>query len=249
MNCNSFSYIEYEQILNDIRDTGKYCDFIEAKNRDSFIVIRHDVEFSPAMALTMSKIEDCVGLKSTYNFQLTNNAYNVLSLENKKIIHDIASRGHKIGFHYHYDGEIVRQDTINNIKMYSWIFEMMLDFKIDRYSIHRPKRSSIEEEIKIPDMINLYGSDFFYYTEDINDSIPIKYLADSSHTWKYGYPSRGVLNSFDKIQLSIHPYSWSYNGYQNLENFKNLLNDRNEEFIQTLSSESKNFTNIKDHLF
>ena len=51
-----FSYTEYQALLDDIKITGKLCDYPDALYKDSFIILRHDVEFSPLRAYELANI-------------------------------------------------------------------------------------------------------------------------------------------------------------------------------------------------
>jgi hypothetical protein len=57
-------------------------------------ILRHDVDSWPANALQMAKIEAQKGVKASYYFRKSPLSYN------EKIIKQIASLGHEIGYHY-----------------------------------------------------------------------------------------------------------------------------------------------------
>ena len=94
------SYSEYRKILKRMRETGRLCSFEEAQSRDSFIVLRHDIEFSIPKALQMALIERRSGVKSVYYVQTGNRAYNPFASENLVLLRMIAMLGHRIGLHY-----------------------------------------------------------------------------------------------------------------------------------------------------
>ena len=60
MNKYQFSYENYRKLLIDIKETAKLSDFayVINHNPEEFILLRHDVEFSPLRALKMAKIEN-----------------------------------------------------------------------------------------------------------------------------------------------------------------------------------------------
>ena len=41
-----FSYDDYKEMIRIIQSTGRQCGYAEALHRDSFIIMRHDVEYS-----------------------------------------------------------------------------------------------------------------------------------------------------------------------------------------------------------
>lgn len=61
---------------------------------DNFVVIRHDVDRMPYRALNMAKLESKKGIKSTYYFRSKKHTFK------PKIIKEISSLGHEIGYHY-----------------------------------------------------------------------------------------------------------------------------------------------------
>jgi hypothetical protein len=78
---------------------------------------------------------------------------------------------------------------------------------------------------------------FHAYTNRVKN-LRVKYVADSNHMWKYGYPT--TVNH-DKLQLNFHPYSWTEDGYENTQNFKKLIDERNIEMVESINSEIKTF--------
>ena len=41
-----FSYKEYKEIIQIIKESGRMANFKQARGKDQFIIMRHDVEFS-----------------------------------------------------------------------------------------------------------------------------------------------------------------------------------------------------------
>lgn len=242
------SYEQYRKIIQDIKNSGKYCDYTEAPFRDAFIVMRHDIEFSIERAYEMSLIETEEGFCSTYFVQITNNFYNAFSLKNKILLKKMIKNGHHIGLHYHLNGETDFLKVRDGIRDQIRILSEMIGEKIDRFSIHRPVKEIYYHKIEIPGVINAYSPDFFSYCDDINKNskLEVKYIADSKHKWNYGIPMGKDLIESKKIQILIHPFSWTKEGMDNLNNFKSLLNEKNDELIETLDAEFKRFSEIKE---
>ena len=61
---------------------------------DSFCLIRHDVDRMPRRALKMAKLENSIGVKSTYYFRKKPWVFD------PRIIKEILNLGHEIGYHY-----------------------------------------------------------------------------------------------------------------------------------------------------
>ena len=91
-----FSYTEYINILNIVRDNLPIIDFSLVKDdTKSFCVIRHDIEFSIERAHKLAVLENNIGINSTFTVQLRNNTYNALSEKNIELVKDIYSMGHR----------------------------------------------------------------------------------------------------------------------------------------------------------
>ena len=240
----NFSYKEYYEIINRIQlhlpiirfddvkhDTKKYC------------VIRHDVEFSIDRALQLAVVEHELEVSSTYVFQICNNNYNPFSHKNKIHILDIASKGHDIGVHIHLGNF---NETYESIESYiikqANLLSTALDYPINKFSIHRPLKKDIMVPINIPGYINMNATEFFTYTENFSIyNLPVLYLADSNHSWKYGYPLDIDFSKINKMQLNCHPFSWTEVGLNNWNNFKSLTKEKQLESLISINDEIKTY--------
>ena len=123
--------------------------------------------------------------------------------------------------------------------------EHYYDFEVDRFAFHRcgSNPSILEKYVEVPGKINCYAKEFFHYFDgEKPENLRIHYLADSNHDWKYGHPFN--IDYWDvpqKMQLLTHPYSWSEDGYGNIGNYTKLIQERNEELLQSMNSETKTF--------
>ena len=77
---------------------------------------------------------------------------------------------------------------------------------------------------------------FFHFFEgEKPKTLRVSYVSDSNHQWKYGHPLELNFDKIRKLQLLIHPYSWTQQGYNNLKNFVTLINERNRELLEAMS--------------
>lgn len=251
MNYNP-SYDEYRKILKDIKTSGKLMDYKDALSADKFLILRHDVEFSLERAYRMAQIEEEEGVSASYFVQITNNAYNALSMQNRKLIKEISCMGHRIGLHYHLNGITDPLKTRDGIRDQIRIMAEMCDMSIDRFSIHRPVREVYYNSIPIEGIINAYSPEFFTLTEEgeelKEENLMVKYIADSKHRWNYGYPDTNTFRCNKKIQLLIHPDFWSDEGFDAKENFEKLIRENTLTYINTLDGECKHFSAFKDEI-
>lgn len=243
-----FSFDDYKEIVRIVKSTGLYTDYAHAINRDKFVIMRHDVEYSVDRAYALAKVEESMDFTSNYFFQWTNNSYNILSRRNMNMIKDMHERGHVIGLHFALNGltdmEQIRKKIIQEIGILSEMF----GFEITQFSVHRPSKDVLRENIKLPGILNAYQDEFFTFAENVTEDTPVKvkYLSDANHVWRYGYPDEKNILGHDKVQILTHPFAWTKKGYDNFENYKTLIAEKYEELIESVDTECKDFGEYKD---
>lgn len=244
------SYTTYRKIINKIKQTQKYMDYTNAINSDAFVVMRHDIEFSIDRAYQMAKVESECDFKSSYFVQITNNAYNALSKKNIELLKAMYDMGHYIGLHYHRNDLLDIEQIKEEISFQTKVLSESLGININRFSLHRPAIEHLKTEIKVENMINTYGEDFFTFTENSStlDDSKVKYIADSNHQWKYGLPTDEFFDTYPKIQILVHPLSWSENGANHLNCFKEIIEEKREELLETIKGEWKIYYMLEGRL-
>lgn len=245
-------YKTYKRILRDIKETGVYCDYKDVldQGREKWLILRHDIEFSIDRAYELSKVESEEGICSSWFVQITNNAYNAFSEKNIELLRDMHYRGHHIGLHYHRSNSMNGnlEDLKEDIVYQAEVLSKMLNLPIDRFSFHRPLREHLAADLEIPGLINAYGHNFFILTDDTDKPLEIKYIADSNHQWKYGLATKEYFSQYDKIQLLVHPLSWSQDGAEHVENFQDIVREKHDELVKTIEGEWKIFDQLRGKL-
>ena len=242
-----FSYSEYRNTIKLVQSYFPIYDFkhILDYKPSVFCVLRHDIEFSVDRALTMARIEaEELGVKSTYTVQLRNNTYNALSQKNIEAIKEIKGLGHSIGLHQN-PPAMGDDELVDYILKDIETLEHYYDFEVDRFAFHRcgSYPELLEKYVEVPNKINCYAKEFFHYFKGTKpDKIHVHYLADSNHKWKYGHPMYVDYSTYPfRMQLLIHPYSWTENGYENINNFSRLIRERTDELVSDMNGETNTF--------
>lgn len=243
-----FSFNDYKEIIRIIKSTDRYMDYHKALQSDKFILMRHDVEYSVERAYELAKVESSMDFTSTFFFQWTNNSYNILSRKNKDLIKDMHERGHTIGLHFALNGMTDMEQIKKQIAKEMDILNSMFEFKMDTFSIHRPSKDVLRENIKLPGIINAYQDEFFTFAENVTENTPVsvKYLSDANHIWRYGYPDEKNILENDKVQILTHPFAWCKKGYDNFDNYKSLIKEKYVELVNSVDNECKDFGEYKD---
>lgn len=244
-----FSFDDYREIIRIIKSTGRHCGYAEALRKEQFIIMRHDVEYSVERAYQMSKVEESMDFVSTYFFQWTNNTYNILSRRNMDMIKEMHERGHHIGLHFALNGMTDMQQVRGRIRMEIDILSEMFGFEITEFSVHRPSKDILRENIKLDGILNAYQDDFFTFADKITEDteLKVKYMSDANHIWRYGYPDKKNITSYDKVQILVHPFSWCKKGYNNFENYRALLQEKYVELVESVDRECKDFGEYKEY--
>ena len=63
-----------------------------------------------------------------------------------------------------------------------------------------------------------------------------------------GGGNRDTFLKFDKIQLLIHPLSWSQSGAEHVENFQMIVQEKHDELVNTIEGEWKIFDQLRGKL-
>lgn len=231
-----FSFAEYSRIVDHFKTI--ICDYEDAAGRDQFAILRHDIEFSMADAVSIAHLDSRAGVSSTFFVQVLNGSYNPLSKENRRRIAEIQELGHHVGLHL-YVSHLAENDLVGleaEIANQRRTLEIVAG-RIDRFSFHRPPRWSltVREDI-ICGLTNAYGPSYFEFSPKPNS---IKYYADSCHRWSYGHPLDPSL--FKKFQILLHPDEWSELGGDAETNFQRLFFQHEQEFRAVVSTECKHF--------
>ncbi len=244
-----FSYDDYRQIIRIIQADGRATDFPGALGKDRFVIMRHDVEYSVERAYELSKVEQSMDFYSTYFFQWTNNTYNVLSRKNQEMIRDMHERGHRIGLHFALNGMTDMEQIRKQIRRETDILSEMFGFTVDCFSVHRPSQDVLRENIKLDGLLNAYQDDFFSFCETTGPDtvLPVKYMSDANHIWRYGYPDEASVTGHDKVQILTHPFAWTKTGYDNFDNYKALVWEKYRELVTSVSAECKDFPEYEEY--
>lgn len=242
-----FSYDDYREIIRAVKASGRACNYEEALGRDGFVVMRHDVEYSVDRAYALSKVEESEDFTSTFFFQWTNNSYNLLSRKNRDILRDMHERGQHIGLHYALNGEtdmaVIRKEIVLEMNMLS----EMLGFEVKWFSIHRPSRDVLAENIHLPGILNAYSNEFFTFDPNAkpDSDLEVKYMSDANHIWRYGYPDAETIAAHPKVQILVHPFAWTREGYDNAENYRTMIDEKYTEMIDSIDNECKDFAAVR----
>ena len=198
---SQFTYQSYRKLLNYLSKKYRITSFSNIEEtKKPYLILRHDIDASPIEAIKMAKIENSMGVKSTYFVLLSHKLYNIFFPENYKALKTILKLGHEIGLHYDlsaYDNYKV--DYYQNLDTEVNILGKLLNTKISCISVHNP---SINQ--KTDPFVN-----YSKYTNAYDKRLYELYVSDSCRSWYVDDLYKLLSSEREKNQLAIHPFLWT----------------------------------------
>lgn len=195
-----FTYQCYSNLISLLKYRGySICSYHDWMEKDKCVILRHDIDNDIEKALMIAKIENDLGVTSTYFVLVTSDFYNVFSAKSHKLLQSISDCGHAIGLHFD-EVRYTDIETPEDIKRYILDEVNLLSTAIGRpvetVSMHRPSKMILEAELNIPGIVNSYGKTFFR---------EFKYLSDSRRRWRE--PVEEIIESkvYDRLHILTHP--------------------------------------------
>jgi len=210
-----FSLNSYFEILNSAKKKGYEfipysVDFKNINENDGLCILRHDIDADLEAAVKLAKVEQELGVKSTYFLMCQSPVYNLFSRWNIDYVNSIISMGHNIGLHYDRGFDLKSglstNETSERIKAQTSFLENVFHCKIDAVSFHQPDEQIVKQEFKVSVKINTYDFELlknFQYYSDSNREFK---LAGNELTFIDSLALRYPTN----IQLLTHPIWWVY---------------------------------------
>jgi hypothetical protein len=95
-NCDftSYKFLRLCEAISGSYPTVTMAEYLDNHHPDRFILMRHDVDRIPERSLVTARIEQELGIRSTYYFRT------IKSVFKPNIIRQIENMGHEIGYHY-----------------------------------------------------------------------------------------------------------------------------------------------------
>ena len=232
-----FTYKGYQELIECLTRNGYIIsNYLNYNKYDKTVILRHDIDYSVEKALEFAKIENKLGVKSTYFVLISSPFYNAISQDVTSKIKNISVLGHDIGLHFdelNYDKSFYEDNGgINEIvESEARILESILDIEINTVSMHRPSKQTLDSNYTFDNLINSYGQEFF------NN---FKYLSDSRMRWREDVKEIIESNQYNRLHILTHAFWYS----QSNKDIKSIL----KSFIEKGNGDRYSFleNNITD---
>jgi len=198
-----FKYSDFKNFINYAKKHSDIVSF-ENWNGSKQIILRHDVDFDIYSAYKLFLVEKEMAITSTFFIMTTCSYYNPLSVENRKMLTEIANSGFEIGLHFDptvygdvsYDRLSKAADNEANI------LSSVIGTQIKTISLHNPSVHGQYPEFE--NYTNAYNKKIF------NNEI---YMSDSRMDFRTKDPYEFVKRVRESvIQILLHPMHFSENG-------------------------------------
>ena len=192
-------------------------------NHIKFVILRHDIERNPANAVKMARIENNLGISSTFYFRTLPRVFR------KDVIEQIKDRGHEIGYHYEVLSK-AKGDYEKAIKLFEQElneFRKIVDVKT--ISMHGSPLSPYDNR----DLWNVYDFRDFGITGEAYLSIKdVNYFSDTGRSWNWKNKIRDFMpdqkqkiavdttddlielvkgNRVERFYILVHSERWALN--------------------------------------
>jgi hypothetical protein len=221
-----FTIKKYKELCESMINSGYEIftvkSYLHRHPTSDFVILRHDVDSRPWMALKMAELESRLGINSTYYFRYTRKIFD------PKIIKQIGNMGHEIGYHYE-----VLSKTGGNYEEAIDLFKFELsEFKkicdINTICMHGSVLSKYDNK-KLWDIYSFsdFGIDGEAY---LSTGADFSYFSDTGWEWNLKHKLRdlmpesaeeALIDSTDdlfgiidntlikNIYLLVHPGNWT----------------------------------------
>ncbi len=204
---DAFTYAAYRALISRLARTHALLRFADVKDglpAHPFVILRHDVDYSPRAALDLAVQEAAQGWRATYFLLPGGPYYNLLEPETAGLPRRLLDLGHEVGLHY--DVRLLR-----SFPRRDW--DRVLDAQVDlltglgvpavvSIARHQPALTGHEDPFAHrTEYLNAYEDRFVRHTT---------YVSDSCRAWRdaaWEALSEGPLP--DRLQLLLHPVNWA----------------------------------------
>ncbi len=236
-----FTYDGYFDLVQTVFECGyEVTDYLKWEAYDKCVILRHDIDNDLQQALSLARLEQRHGVRSTYFVLLTSNFYNPFSERNREILKEIKELGHYIGLHFDetaYPDDVGNADkAVRNLQKEVHILTDMLETDIVGFSYHRPSKAILDADIKIEGLINSYGSIFFR---------DFKYLSDSRRYWRE--PVLDIIKggAYQHLHILTHPFWYHKEEWSIKQSLTDFVERAGRERYDSLD---QNITNLGEVL-
>ena len=203
---DSFTYSAYGSLVGRLARTHALRRFAELKDGippAPFVILRHDVDYSPRAALQMATLEAEAGWRATYFLLPSGPYYNLLAPEHAGLPRRLVELGHEVGLHY--DVRVFepfpRPEWDEILDAQAHLLAALSGQDVSSIAMHQPALHGADPFASRAGFLNAYHPRF------VREAT---YISDSCRAWRdesWRVLSEGPLPA--RLQLLVHPVNWA----------------------------------------
>ncbi len=221
-----FDFETYWWILERIARTNRcvrFCDFIGYEPTEPFFILRHDVDYSPAAALTLAEQEAKRSVFATYFLLAGSRYYNLLAPEHGYVARRLAELGHEVGLHYDVNllRPFPRPEWGRLLRAQAQMLSELAGAEVRSVAMHQPALNGKDPFRGDRGFINAYEPRF------VRDTV---YVSDSCRAWRdvgWSMLESGVVPK--RLHLSLHPINWAEGDRDRVSIFRSVHDELSDE--------------------
>jgi hypothetical protein len=199
----------YWRILERFRRTNRPVRFVELAGgfpSEPFFILRHDVDYSPASALRLARLEAERGYRATYFLLLSSPCYSLLTPEAAALAPQLVDLGHEVGLHYDVGvlKGLSRERWDDLLLAQALLLARLAGAPVHSIAMHQPGLNGEDPFRARTGFLNAYDDAFFK---------EMPYLSDSCRAWRdsaWEILSGGPVPP--RFQAVFHPINWGPGG-------------------------------------
>lgn len=222
-NIEDFTEENYSRLLKIAADYYEFTFFTEEHSGRPIVIWRHDVDFSVSRAVKLAEIEQNIGVKSTFFFQIGSEFYNVFEGKTRRQLLSIIEMGHDIALHFDPTAYEISNliELEEKLKYEKGVLEGIVCRPVSAFSYHNPTETILKfDQVSIADMVNTYSAVY-------RDSYG--YCSDSNGYWRHERLEDVLLNrEHKKLQVLTHPGWWQESAMPPRQRIERCIDGRSE---------------------
>lgn len=233
MSSSAYTEHAYRDLLRIMAEAGyEFADYRDDRRPAAgrVVYLRHDIDYSPACALSLARINAHAGATGTFFFQLRSPIYNFHSYATVSVMREICALGQRVGLHYCVDGSAPEGDLAERILVDYQTMKTQIPSAVPVFSWHNPSvyPGLLDKvpDVVVPGLVNTYARKF---------GERVKYYSDSNLRYSIEELKAIVLRGGPYLQLLFHPFQWLAGGRDMQEVLANtwikVLREKEQEFL------------------
>ncbi len=213
---NIFSYAGIQNFFKEAKKLAPVIPFSEWDGQQRVILMRHDIDLDVQPAHAMFRIQQEVGVKSSFFFLTTCHSYNPCSYSNRSMIREISDGGFEVGLHF--DPLLYDESKLQEaISFETSVLEQITGKPVKSISLHNP---SMHGRFPTFHRFNNVYEEPFFSSE--------YYLSDSRMNFREKDPFRFLQKVKERsIQVLFHPLHFTEQGV----GYQDIMSSFRQDFL------------------